>query len=248
MLSKNKIKHIKALQIKKYRQQSKEFLVEGEKIVLELLQSNYQINQLYCTNFFYEKYAQLFQSNSINFELVKEDELNQAGTLVNNSTCLAIAQMPENELLNIEKTGYTLVLDNIQDPGNLGTILRIADWYAITQIVCSENTVDVYNPKVISASMGSFLRIQLFYTDLKDFLYANQNQNIYGAVLAGENLHKISFAANGLIVLGNESQGISQEIMPFIAKKITIPRFGQAESLNVGIATAVICDNLRRNK
>ncbi len=142
---------------------------------------------------------------------------------------------------------YTLALDAVSDPGNLGTIIRVADWYGIRQVVCSLDTTDVYAPKVISASMGSFLRVRVTYTDLPTY-FEQVSGPIYGAVLdQGSNIHQRSAdTEGGIVVLGNELSGIRAELAPYISEYIHIPRFGQAESLNVGVAAAVICDNLRR--
>jgi TrmH family RNA methyltransferase len=139
------------------------------------------------------------------------------------------------------------VLDDIRDPGNLGTIMRVADWYGINKIVASEETADVYNSKVIQSSMGSFTRVNIFYTDLGRYL-SESTTPVFGAFLDGENVHEINFGKGGLIIIGNEAKGISEAVEKFVTKRITIPRFGQAESLNAAIATAVICDNVRRKQ
>ena len=143
------------------------------------------------------------------------------------------------------------MLDDVSDPGNLGTIIRIADWYGIRKIVCSESTTDFYNPKVIAASKGSFTRVKLMYTDLENYLQKNAGEKmVAGAFLNGVNLYDFKFPIQkgGFIVMGNESNGVGQEVESYITDRITIPRFGEAESLNVGIATAVILDNLRRGE
>jgi TrmH family RNA methyltransferase len=139
------------------------------------------------------------------------------------------------------------VLDDIRDPGNLGTILRIADWYGIRKLICSSSTADVYNPKVISASKGSFTRVEWYYCELNAYL-KERSVPVYGAFLDGANVHTHGFEKSGYIVLGNEANGISFEVEQLVSQRITIPRFGGAESLNVGIATAIICDNLRRKE
>lgn len=248
MLSKNRIKFLKSLQVKKYRKLHQNFIVEGEKSVLELLKSDYEVLALYASNDFIEANKNtLTQSNISDIEEASIKELSQASAWVSNQSALALVKIPKSKKLLPEKDEYILALDNIQDAGNLGTILRIADWYGITKIICSKDTVDLYNPKAISASMASFLRVHLYYCNLKTY-FEEVNTNIYGALLNGKNIHNINFNQNGgIILLGNESQGIQQELMPFINQKITIPKFGQAESLNVAIATAVICDNLRKN-
>jgi TrmH family RNA methyltransferase len=151
-----------------------------------------------------------------------------------------------NKSPEIKKNEVVIVLDEIKDPGNLGTIIRIADWYGIDNIVASKNTVDFYNPKVITATKGSFTRVNMFYTDLNDFL-SKTKLPILGAFLNGENIHETKFPVSGILVMGNESNGVSKEIEILITKKITIPAYGKAESLNVAIATAIILDNWKRN-
>lgn len=146
-----------------------------------------------------------------------------------------------------DSSGFDLVLDDIRDPGNLGTIIRLADWYGIKNIICSETTAEFYNPKVISASMGSIFRINLYRRDLKEFLSENKNRKIYGALLEGTNVHQVTFEADGLLVIGNESHGIQKELIPLISYTVTIPKIGHAESLNAAMATAIICDNVFRN-
>jgi TrmH family RNA methyltransferase len=139
-----------------------------------------------------------------------------------------------------------LALDEVRDPGNLGTIIRIADWYGISKMVLSPNTADFYNPKVLQASMGSFTRIQFFYQDLSDFITTSSRIPVYGAFLEGENIHQAHLTTDGIIVMGSESHGISPHVERYVGRKITIPPFGKAESLNVAVATAIICDNFRR--
>jgi RNA methyltransferase, TrmH family len=246
MLSKNRLKFLKSLQIKKFRQEEQLFLVEGEKIIKEVLQSDFVVHSLYCTPSFWQANEVLIKSQNLDYELVSENELAQAGTLVTNQNGLAVIRMKPNQAIIPQAQKFYLVLDGIQDPGNLGTIVRIADWYAVAGIICSEDTVEIYNPKVISASMASFLRVDLFYTNLKEYLVTHSKSTIYGALLNGENIHQASFSQGGLLVMGNESKGIRAELLPFIQHAVTIPRFGQAESLNVGVATAVILDNFKR--
>jgi TrmH family RNA methyltransferase len=140
---------------------------------------------------------------------------------------------------------FSLMLDDIRDPGNLGTIIRTADWYGIKNIIASEETADVYNGKVIQSSMGSFIRVHIFYTSLKEYLTRN-TLPVFGTFLDGENAHTIQYGTGGIILVGNEANGISKEVEQFVTRRITIPRFGQAESLNAAIATAIVCDNIRR--
>jgi RNA methyltransferase, TrmH family len=246
MLSKNLSKYINSLQIKKYRQENGTFLVEGAKSVLELLNSDFEIEMIVSTPLFYDSNTPLFTNCHCRIELATTDELSKAGSLQSNDNCLAVVKTKENAFLCANPSEFVLVLDDIRDPGNLGTIIRIADWYGISKIVCSETTTDWYNPKAISATKGSFTRVNAFYTNLDEYLTKLPNDIIYGTFMDGQSVHKTKFSTSGYIVMGNESNGISADIERFITQKITIPRFGQAESLNVGIATAIVLDNLRR--
>jgi TrmH family RNA methyltransferase len=248
MLSKKWLKFIKSLQIKKFRKENRSFLVEGAKTVLELLQSDFTIQILFATEEFYQSSIRVLQEQSFAIEIVSQAELEAAGAFQSNNACLAVADTKENLPLLAEADEFVLVLDEVKDPGNLGTIIRVADWYGIRKIVCSTDTADVYNPKVISASMGSFTRVSVYYCDLGEYLTQQQQQAIYGAFLDGGNIHQTRFPSSGYIVMGNESHGISANVQPLINHSITIPRFGNAESLNVGIATAIICDNVRRER
>lgn len=246
MFSKNKIKFLRSLSQKKVRSESGLFLVEGEKNVLETLSSVFEIVELFGTEGFIQKYQAEITAKLNAFEVVSQNDLEKSGTLESNDSCLAVVKMKDEILLIPEKEEFVLVLDQIQDPGNLGTILRIADWYAIRKLIFSEDTVDLYNPKVISASKGSFLRVQSYYCPLNEYLNTYSSKNIYGAMLQGENLHQFQFGENGFIVFGNESRGISKDIAQLVNFPVAIPCFGGAESLNVGVAAAVFCDNLRR--
>jgi TrmH family RNA methyltransferase len=247
MISKKWIKLINSLQHKKYRIQHQCFLVEGAKSVLELFSSDYQIQVLFVTEEFYQRHIRLLQNQSLQYQIVSQEELEKTGVYQTNNACLAVVSIKPNRPLIVQGNEFILMLDDIKDPGNLGTILRIADWYGINKIVCSESTTDFYNPKVIAASMGSFTRVQAYYCDLAQYLhhYATA-MPVYGAFLEGKNVHTLSFAKAGILIMGNESQGIRTELEPLVTSKIHIPRYGGAESLNVGVATAIICDNIRR--
>jgi TrmH family RNA methyltransferase len=246
-------KLIKSLHQKKIRIEENLFLVEGEKSVLELLTAKDNFNQIKAEAFFYtEKFAQenskllaIFENQIAYNELVSEEILKSVGTLQTNDSALIVAQIPVNFSLKVENE-MVLALADIRDPGNLGTIIRVADWYGIQKLICSETTTDFYSPKVIAASMGSFLRVKAYYCVLENYLISNSKTAIYGAFLHGKNIYEEKFEKSGIIVIGNESNGISESLAEFIPHKITIPRVGQAESLNAAIATAVICDNWRR--
>jgi RNA methyltransferase, TrmH family len=248
MLSKNRIKYINALKIKKFRQNYQSFLVEGAKSVLELLQSDFEIEFILATEDFQQKYSTIFSNPKTPLETVSPQDLEGLGSFQTNDSCLAVVKCKENVPLRAVSGEYVLVLDDIRDPGNLGTIIRIADWYGINKIVCSPDTTDWYNPKVIAASKGSFTRVKGFYTPLYDFLiHDTESKLIAGAFLDGEPLHSFIFPkTGGYMVMGNESNGIGPELETLVSGRITIPRFGLAESLNVGVATAIILDNLRR--
>ena len=247
MFTKGQASIIKSLHDKKYRQKTGLFLVEGEKSVIETLNSDFEIKTLLATKLFYTKYQKLIKGKKVVCELVEQGEIENVSTLESNNSALAIVKQKTDASWDskINDTEIVLALDNIRDPGNLGTIIRIADWYGIKKIIASNGTVDLYNPKVISATKGSFTRVNVLYTDLKKFLLEAKTP-ILGAFLEGENVHKLYFPKNGILVVGNESSGISPDIEKLITKKITIPSFGQTESLNVAIATAVLLDNWKR--
>jgi RNA methyltransferase, TrmH family len=246
MLSKNRLKYIKSLQLKKYRKEEQCFVVEGAKSVTELIQSDFQLTLLAATSSFINQHGDSLARKEVEVISVSEQELTAAGTLQTNDSAIAIAKMKPNQPPVLTSKNYALVLDDIRDPGNLGTIIRTADWYGIRAIIASESTADFYNPKTISASMGSFLRVGVFYTSLPEYL--RSAPLVYGTFLKGTTIHELSFAEGGFIVIGNESNGISPEVERLVHQKIMIPRFGAAESLNAGVATAVVLDNLRRSK
>lgn len=220
-------------------------MVEGGKSVLELLKSDFKIEQLVMTVEFYLQNSAALKAFKGEIAEVKPTELAGVSEHSTNNTALAVVQMKPNQEPTALKDEFALLLDDIRDPGNLGTIIRIADWYGISKVIASEETTDVYNSKVIQSSMGSFTRVSIFYTNLAQYL-PKSSLPVFGAFLDGNSVHEINFGSGGLIVIGNEANGISKEVEKFVTQRITIPRFGHAESLNAGIATAVICDNIRR--
>ncbi len=245
MLTKNNIKFIKSLQLKKFRQKERLFIVEGEKNTVELLTSDFQIQSLIISTKFSEKYHEYIQKKSCPIIISDEKTISSLGTYSSNEMSIAIVNEPNTKLF-INK-GVQLILDDIRDPGNLGTIIRIADWYGIENVICSSTSAEFFNPKVISASMGSIFNVNLYRENLNDFLKVNSNVKVYGAFMDGENVHRANFDKNAFIIIGNESHGISASLSPQINHKINIPRIGQAESLNAAMATAIICDNVFRN-
>ena len=245
MLSKRVSKYIKSLQLKKFRKEVGFFLVEGTKGVTELLDSDYQVQYLLYAEGFADTLAELSIAESVVQIPVDEEILKQLGTFQSNNTALAVAAVKSNTPLTLVEDEWGIMLDGVQDPGNLGTIIRIADWYGVHKIVCSPETADFYNPKVINASMGSFTRVSLYYADLSIYL-KEHTAHVYGALLNGESIYDAALDKPGFLLMGNESKGISEVLRPFVDTPISIPKRGGAESLNVAVATAVICDNFFR--
>jgi TrmH family RNA methyltransferase len=240
MLSKFQVKFVKSLHQKKGRNSTRQFIVEGEKNVSELLLSDLSTDFIFALpDWLSNNHAKVKKPTEI-IE-VTEKELLQISTQVTPNRVLAVAEMPKYKLSHFD-TSTVIGLEDIQDPGNLGTIIRIADWYGIKTIVCSEDTVDVYNPKVISSTMGSFSRVQVHYTDLKEYIRLTRKL-VYGTVLDGFSIYATLFDANSIILMGNESQGLSDTMKATITNPVTIPRIGNAESLNVAVAAAIVCDN-----
>jgi RNA methyltransferase, TrmH family len=235
---------VRSLQNKKYRSIEKLFLVEWEKSILEVLRSSFEVLGGFLSEDFVHRYKDIIGSIDYTTSLVRDIE--RISTLATNTAGVLVVRMREWDFTpekNTEK--LTLVLDGINDPGNLGTIMRIADWYGISDIIASPDTVDCYNPKVIMASMGSFTRVSVFYMELDSFLSQISGQRIYGAYLDGENIHTKDFSLKWwYLVIWSESHGIRKEIEPYITDKITIPRFGGAESLNAWVATGIILDRI----
>lgn len=245
-ISKNTGKLIKSLHLKKYRKEEGLFLVEGEKSIIELLNSDFTIINIFLTREIFEKCREILRPFDDLIDITTAEELTKFSTLEFNDTGIAIVRQKENIEFEITDGEYIVALDDIRDPGNLGTIIRTCDWYGISKIVCSDTTAEFYNNKVISASMGSFTRVQVFYTDLNDFLEKNKLP-ILGAYLDGEDVHDIQYPKGGILLMGSESNGINPNLEKYVTNKITIPRYGAAESLNVSIATSIILDNLNRN-
>lgn len=246
MISKFQIKFIKSLHLKKFRTEHHQFIAEGEKNVQELLESNLSVNFVFALPDWINKNKTSVKKPTELVE-INEKELQQISTQVNPNKVLAVAQIPDYPL-NFFSEHTVIALDDIQDPGNLGTIIRIADWYGIDTIICSEESVDLFNPKVINATMGSFCRVKVHYTDLKRYI-RHSGKKVYGAVLDGLDIYHTLFEPNCILLFGNESHGINDELRKMIDYPITIPRVGQAESLNIAVSTGIVCDNFlgRRN-
>ncbi len=254
MLSHNQSKFLNSLKIKKFRQLHRAFLVEGEKGVDELLKSSLQIQQIFATPAWFENNASLLSGKNINVQEITAVELKKVSDLVTPNQVLAIAVIPETALPEPSKlTAMTLALDGIRDPGNMGTMIRTADWFGISSIICSSDCVDMYNPKVVQATMGSFSRVNVIYTDLlKYFSELPSKIPVFGALLEGPDITKKTFTRPGIILIGSESHGISESLIPYINEPLNIPRFSKsetlnyAESLNASIANGIICFEICR--
>lgn len=241
MVSKNQIKLITSLQQKKYRIATKLFFAEGVKGVQELLDSNFELEHLYTTQNDFE--AVDFDKKTI----VTEGDLKKITALATQNTCLGIFRIPQEKPML--QTGLILALDTIRDPGNLGTILRLCDWFGIKQILCSTETVDIYNPKVVQATMGSIGRVNVNYVDLKSFI-ATSKLPVFGTFMDGANIYKSVLPKEGIIIMGNEANGISSSLEKQVHTRLAIPRFGaiqKTESLNVATATAIILSEFCRS-
>jgi TrmH family RNA methyltransferase len=239
MISKNELKYIQSLCQKKQRAAEGVFIAEGPKLAEELLASNYKIIRGYATP------SWLAENKAAKgFAEVTEIELEKmTGMQTANQVILIVEQKIQKSLPDLSKK-LSLVLDGIQDPGNLGTIIRIADWFGITQIIASEDTVDLFNPKVVQSTMGSFIRVPVYYTDIVGFLTATKLP-VFGAMLEGKSMYELENPTTGLLVIGNESKGIRPTVQPLIKQAITIPRFGGAESLNAAVATGILVSHMK---
>ena len=254
MLSKNTIKLITSLHHKKFRKEEGLFIAEGEKVCRELVHSGWTIAAVYVTeNFKNEKYVRWVKK--INAEVISEKDIEKISALSTSPEILVVAKIPERKL-NVDslKGKLTLMLDQIKDPGNLGTIIRIADWFGIENIICSDNCADAYNPKTVQATMGSLFRMNVFYEELEPVLKSVREKkvDVYGTMLDAENIYESALSQVGIIVIGSESHGISAELLPYINHRISIPSFSatehKAESLNAAMATAIVCSEFRRRK
>lgn len=239
MISKNQIKLIQQLKQKKHRAANNLFVAEGIKTITELLNSHIELEHLYTTK--------TFNITSNSETLITETELKKISFLNSPNQAVALFQTPKPKA--IDTNDLIVALDNVRDPGNLGTIIRLCDWFGITNLVCNNETVDCYNPKVIQATMGSISRVNITYLDLAEFL-KETTTTVYGTFLNGENIYSTALSKKGIVVLGNEANGISKEIEELTNSRITIPQFGttkNTESLNVATATAILLSEFKRS-
>ena len=256
MLTKNKIKLINSLVRKKNRKEFGLFIVEGEKMVNELIHEcetrekcPYRISELFYTLDFKLKYTTELEKLNVPQTEITEGELEKISNFSSPNQVLALVEVPQDKIPYYEED-LVLMIDGVIDPGNLGNIIRCADWFGINHVICSTNCVGLYNPKVVQASMGSIFRINVLYQDLVIILAKMRKNNplkpIYGATLEGENIYGMDLNENSAIVMGSESHGISEEVKSFLTKEVKIPQLGRGESLNVASATAILCSEFKR--
>ena len=240
MVSKNQIKLITSLQQKKYRKQEQLFFAEGVKVVQELLHSNFELQDLFTT----KQDFLTVPKNKVH--AISEAELKKISALITPNTCLAVFKIPKAKQM-VEK-GLIVALDDVRDPGNLGTIIRLCDWFGIETLFCSEESVDIYNPKVVQATMGSISRVNVVYGNLEAFL-SQTKLPVFGTFMDGKNIYQEKLPKEGIIIMGNEANGISSSVEKLVSERISIPRFGNlqvTESLNVATATAIILSEFKR--
>ena len=251
MISKNRLKYIRSLERKKYRRESGAFVVEGPKTVSDMLHT-FRCRYVGATKEWLDANRQRLDDD-VEIDELTHDELSRASFQEHPQQVIAVFDIPDYSYdPTLPERQIVLALDEIQNPGNLGTIIRIADWFGISDIICSQGTADIYNPKTVQSAMGSMTRVKVHYVDLPETLKRlSSGCPVYGTFLDGENIYESSLQNHGIIVMGNEGNGITEKTSLFITHKLTIPNFNtqatQADSLNVAVATAVVCSEFRRN-
>jgi RNA methyltransferase, TrmH family len=245
MLSKTIVKYIQSLAHKKLRDEHGVFIAEGPKVVAELLHSNKFPCKIICgLQSWMDDNVVLLRNISAEDKIeINESELERISLLQTPNKVMAVFYKKENELTDL-KNNFSLMLDEIQDPGNMGTIIRTADWFGIKNIICSNECADCYNPKVVQASMGSLGRVNIIYTQLEEFIHENKGISIYAATLTGKHLSSFNKLKEGIILIGNESKGVKENLLRLAAEQITIPKYGEAESLNAGVAAGIILSHI----
>lgn len=240
MVAKSQLKLIKKLHQKKYRTENNLFFVEGIKVVDELLSARYKPFLVLAISDYLNHFSRACEVQEISAQ-----ELAKISALKNPNGVLGVFHQPKFKPLEIND--WVVALDTVQDPGNLGTIIRLCDWYGVRDLVCSTYTVDCYNPKVLQATMGSIARVNVHYIDVEPFL-KESNKTVYGAFMDGDSVYGENFDEPGILVMGNEANGISESLKKYISKKLAIPQFGaaSAESLNVAMATGILLNEIRR--
>lgn len=247
MLSKSQIKYIQSLADKKGRIETKCFIAEGPKIMQEFLHiPDVYIQHIYALPQWINQYNILLEKKEIKVETITEEELKKISQIQTPNQVLAVVKqfdVPEQPILN---NGLYLMLDGIQDPGNMGTIIRTADWFGISGIICSEDCVDMYNSKVVQSSMASIANVKIWYENLISILKTKKDLNVYGALLNGRDIRTAKLEKNAIIIIGNESKGIRENLLPYITENIAISKFGKAESLNAAVAAGIILSFFRQ--
>ncbi|MCX6275348.1 MAG: RNA methyltransferase [Bacteroidetes bacterium] len=253
MISKNQVKLISSLHQKKFRKEHGLFIAEGEKVCRDLVESDWTIRSVFMTEEFRERKFSGW-TKKVSAEIVTEKELEKISALTTPQQILVVGEVSDRKFSSVYLPGnLTLMLDEIKDPGNLGTIVRIADWFGIGTVICSETCADIFNPKTVQATMGSLFRVKVFYQSLKQILEKADEKSIsvYGTLLSGENIYNTKLSSEGIILIGSESHGINESLIPFITTKVSIPSFSgssskQADSLNAAMAAAIVCSEFRR--
>jgi len=252
MLTIKDIKYIRSLSQKKYRQKYNIFAIEGEKMILEtIFFATDRLVKLYCLPEFKDKYLNILSQIEQKIEILSPKELKKISNLKTPNQGLVLVEMEYENLNKIKNSDFILYLDDIRDPGNMGTIIRTADWFDVDLIVVSDNSVDIYNPKVLQSSMGSIFRLPIVKMDFQKLLKFTENKNFkfYGMMMSGESIYEIKYDFPIVVVIGNESNGISEKIISKLNKNITIPRFNKnTESLNASIASAIVISEIKRSK
>jgi len=243
MLTKSEVKYIQSLSQKKFRDEEGFYIIEGPKITGEALASpQVKVNRVYALEEWADDNASSYPG--VEVQVVSASELQKISQLKTANQVLAVAEIPKGRF-RFKKHLLSLALDGIQDPGNLGTIIRIADWFGIEQIICSKDSADAFSPKAVQATMGSIFRVELLYTDLNEWMDQQEDAHFYGAALNGTPLKSLPELSDGIIVIGNESKGIRSDIMKKVSRKITIEKWGAAESLNAAVATGIILSHVK---
>jgi RNA methyltransferase, TrmH family len=255
MITQNQVKHIRSLKFKKFRDEHKQFIAEGPKLVKEMIDSKYIFDCIFAKKEWLADNSDILLNKGIRFEEITGSELERISGFTAPNMVLAVINVPSDPIPEkILGNETLLVLDDIKDPGNLGAIIRTADWFGISSIICSENTVELYNPKVIQATMGSIARVNIYYTDLIALLKENnQKASVYGTFMDGKSIREVKPDKNSVILIGNESRGISTDLQPFINCRVSIPLYRKPdgkspESLNASIAAAIMCYEFRKKE
>ena len=245
MISKSKLKIVKSLNYKKNRLNSNCFVIEGIKGIIEVLKSNYNVEFTVVSKKIYDKYSSYLTGYKI--YILEENEIRKASNLKNNIVGFSVVKTKKNDINNLNFDDMIIALDSVNDPGNLGTIIRIADWFNVKNIICSKNTVDLYNPKTIQASMGSFTRVNLYYEDLEN-IFKRSSIKVYGtSTKNGKSINEKEKISRGIVLFGSESNGISSSLKKYVDHWISINKFGGAESLNVSVSVGIILNEIRKN-